>query len=85
MNNNLNPQDLAQKASDDIMKNLSTDNVDGILQTLENHYETLQKTQELQIELLSEFINNLKHLQKKDRESLDFLKQRVLNHVLKNR
>ena len=85
MNNNLNPQDLAQKASDDIMKNLSTDNVDGILQTLENHYETLQKTQELQIEFLSEFIKNLKHLQKKDRESLDFLKQRVLNHVLKNR
>ncbi len=80
-----NPQDLAQKTTDEIMKSLNANSTDNILDSLQNHYDVLNRTQELQIEFLSEFIKNLKHLQQKNKESLDFLKQRVLNHVLNNK
>lgn len=78
----LNPQDLAKKTTDDIIKNLKTDNTGDVLNALQMHYDILNKTQELHIEYLSEFIKNLKNLQHKDRESLDKLKQQVLSHVL---
>ncbi len=78
----LNPQDLAKKTTDDIIKNLKTDNTDNVLDALQMHYDILNKTQELHIEYLSEFIKNLKNLQHKDKESLDKLKQQVLSHVL---
>jgi hypothetical protein len=78
----LNPQDLAKKTTDDIVKNLKTDNTNDILNALQMHYDILNKTHELHIEYLSEFIKNLKNLQHKDRESLDRLKQQVLSHVL---
>ncbi len=79
----LSPQDLAKKTTDDIIKNLKTDNTDGVLNALQNHYDILNKTQELHIKFLSEFINNLKNLQHKDKESLDKLKEQVLSHILK--
>ena len=86
MQTTLNPQDLAKKTTDEIMNNLDTENdADSILNSLRSHYEVLNKTQELQIEFLSEFVKNIKHLHKKDKDSLDFLKQRVLTHVLKNK
>lgn len=85
MQTTLSPQDLAKQTTDDIMKNLKTNTTDGILDSLQSHYEVLNRTQELQIEFLSEFIKNLKHLQQKNKDSLDFLKQRVLDHVLKNK
>jgi len=78
----LNPQDLAKKTTDDIIKNLKTDNTDDVLNALQMHYDILNKTQEMHIEYLSEFIKNLKNLQHKDKESLDNLKQQVLSHVL---
>lgn len=78
----LNPQDLAKKTTDDIIKSLKTDATDDILGALQMHYDILNKTQELHIEFLSEFIKNLKTLQHKDKESLDNLKQQVLSHVL---
>lgn len=81
----LKPQDLAQKTSDAIMKSLDLNTSESLLDSLQNHYDVLNRTQEMQIEFLSEFIKNLKHLQQKDKDSLDFLKQRVLNHVLKNK
>jgi len=85
MQNTLSPQDIATQTTDDIMKKMDTDTTDNLLNSLQNHYDVLNKTQELQIEFLSEFIKNLKHLQNQNKESLDFLKQRVLNHVLKNK
>jgi len=85
MQTTLNPQDLAKKTTDEIIENLNTNTTDNLLDSLQNHYEVLNKTQEMQIEFLSEFIKNLKHLQQKNKDSLDFLKQRVLNHVLKNK
>jgi hypothetical protein len=78
----LNPQDLAKKTTDDIIKSLKTDDTDDVLGALQMHYDVLNKTQELHIEFLSEFIKNLKNLQHKDKESLDNLKQQVLSHVL---
>jgi hypothetical protein len=78
----LNPQDLAKKTTDDITKNLKTDNTDDVLNALQMHYDILNKTQEMHIEYLSEFIKNLKNLQHKDKESLDNLKQQVLSHIL---
>ncbi len=78
----LNPQDLAKKTTDDIIKNLKTDDTDDVLNALQTHYDILNKTQELHIEFLSEFIKNIKNLQHKDKESLDSLKQQVLSHVL---
>ncbi len=80
----LNPQDLAQKTADDIVKNLEPDTSAGVLDALQLHYEVLNKTQQMHIDFLSEFIKNLKTLQSKDKESLDGLKQQVLTHVLKN-
>lgn len=85
MQNTLSPQDLATKTTDDIIKKMDADTADNLLSSLQNHYDVLNKTQELQIEFLSEFIKNLKHLQNQNKESLDFLKQRVLSHVLKNK
>lgn len=85
MQNTLSPKDLAQKTTDQLMKDLEKDTADNILDSLQNHYNVLNRTQELQIEFLTEFIKNLKHLQNQNKESLDFLKQRVLNHVLKSK
>lgn len=78
----LNPKDLAKKTTDDIIKNLKTGTSDDVLGALQTHYDILNKTQELHIEFLSEFIKNIKKLQHKDKESLDNLKQQVLSHVL---
>lgn len=78
----LSPKDLAKKTTDDIIKNLKTDSTDGVLEALQMHYDVLNKTQELHIEFLSEFIKNIKNLQHKDKESLDSLKHQVLSHVL---
>jgi hypothetical protein len=78
----LNPKDLAKKTTDDIIKNFKSDNTDDVLGALQMHYDILNKTQELHIEFLSEFIKNIKNLQHKDKESLDNLKQQVLSHVL---
>ncbi len=80
----LSPKDLAQKTADDIAKNLEPDKTAGVLDALQLHYEVLNKTQQMQIDFLSEFIKNLKTLQNKDKESLDKLKQQVLSQVLQN-
>lgn len=80
----LSPKDLAQKTSEDIIKNLKSDDTEDILSALQRHYDISNKTQELHIEYLSDFIKNLKTLQHKDKESLDNLKKQVLSHVLKN-
>ncbi len=84
MQDTLSPKDLAQKTADDIVKNLESDNDDNVLHALQLHYDVLNRTQQLHIDFLSEFIKNLKDLQTKDKESLDVLKQHVLSHVLKN-
>lgn len=85
MQTTINPKDLAKQAADQMMQDLSTNNDKNILDSLQNHYDVLNRTQELQIEFLTEFIKNLKHLQQQNKESLDFLKQRVLNHVLNSK
>lgn len=82
MQNTLSPKDLAKKTTDDIVKSLKTDDTDSVLNALQTHYDVLNKSQELHIEFLSEFIKNLKNIQHKDKESLDNLKQQVLSHVL---
>ena len=74
----LNPKDLAQKTADDIVKNLEPDSNDSVLYALQLHYDVLNRTQQMHIDFLSEFIKNLKNLQTKDKESLDALKQQVL-------
>ena len=84
MQNTLNSQDLAQQTADDIVKNLKPKDSDEILDALKTHYEVLNKTQQMHIDFLSEFIKNLKNLQTKDKESLDNLKKQVLSHVLKS-
>jgi hypothetical protein len=84
MQNTLSPKDLANKTSNDVINNLKSDTTEGILHTLQNHYDVLNKTQQMHIDFLSEFVKNLKTLQKKDMESLDNLKKQVLSHVLKN-
>jgi hypothetical protein len=85
MQNTLSPKDLANKTSDEVIANLKSDNnTDDVLRTLQNHYDVLNKTQQMHIDFLSEFVKNLKTLQKKDMESLDNLKKQVLSHVLKN-
>lgn len=81
----LNPKDLAQKATDDIIKKLEPNSNDEVLDALQKHYEVLSRTQQMHIDFLSEFIKNLKTLQNKDKESFDGLKQQVLSHVLKNK
>ncbi len=81
----LDQQTLVQKTTDDLMKELENNSQDNILDSLQNHYNILNKTQELQIQFLTEFIKNLKHLQQQNKESLDFLKQRVLHHVLNSK
>lgn len=84
-NTTLDQQTLVQKTTDDLMKELENNSQDNILDSLQNHYNILNKTQELQIQFLTEFIKNLKHLQQQNKESLDFLKQRVLHHVLNSK
>ena len=84
MQNTLNSQNLAQNTADDIVNNLKTNSNDEILDALKNHYEVLNRTQQIHIEFLSEFIKNLKNLQNKDKESLDNLKKQVLSNMLKN-
>jgi hypothetical protein len=84
MQDTLNSQDLAQQTADDIVNNLKTNSSDEILDALKTHYEVLNRTQQMHIDFLSEFIKNLKNLQTKDKESLDNLKKQVLSHVLKN-
>lgn len=80
----LSPNDLAQKTADDIVKKLEPNAGSEVLSALQLHYEVLNKTQQLHIDFLSEFIKNIKTLQNKDKESLDSLKQQVLTHVLQN-
>lgn len=80
----LSPNDLAQKTADDIVKKLEPNAGNEVLSALQLHYEVLNKTQQLHIDFLSEFIKNIKTLQNKDKESLDSLKQQVLTHVLQN-
>lgn len=78
-------QDVAQQTADDIIKNLETEETpDDIMNALQRHYDVLNRTQQMHIEFLSEFITNLKQLQTKDKESLDNLKQKVLKQVLQN-
>jgi hypothetical protein len=84
MQDTLNPQDLAQKTTQEIMDSLKPNNTEDILAALQKHYDVLNKTQEIYIEFLTGFVDNLKHLQRKDKESLDDLKKQVLTHVLKN-
>lgn len=84
MQNTLSPKDLADKTSNDVMNNLKSDNAEDILSALQNHYDILNKTQQIQIDFITEFVKNLKTLQRKDAESLDNLKKQVLSHVLKN-
>ena len=84
MQNTLSPKDLADKTSNDVINNLKSDNTEDILSALQNHYDILNKTQQIQIDFLTEFVKNLKTLQRKDTESLDNLKKQVLSHVLKN-
>lgn len=84
MQDTLNPQDLAQKTTREIMDSLKPNNTEDILAALQKHYDVLNKTQEMYIEFLTGFVDNLKHLQRKDKESLDDLKKQVLTHVLKN-
>ena len=85
MQNTLSPKDLANKTSDEVIANLKSDNnTDDVLRTLQNHYDVLNKTQQMHIDFLSEFVKNLKTLQKNDMESFDNLKKQVLSHVLKN-
>lgn len=55
---------------------------EDVLAALQNHYDVLNKTQQLYIDFLTEYIDNLKKLQQKDRASLDELKQKVLQHIL---
>jgi len=80
----LNSQDLAQKTADNIVSSLKSDSADDVLNALQLHYDVLNRTQQMHIEFLSGFIQNLKNLQQKDKESLDGLKQQVLSHVLQN-
>ena len=77
-------QDLAQQTADDIIKNLEIETPDDVMDALQRHYDVLNRTQQMHIEFLSEFITNLKQLQNKDKESLDNLKQKVLRQVLQN-
>lgn len=84
MQNTLNSQKLAQQTADDVVNNLKTNSNDEILDALKMHYEVLNRTQQMHIEFLSEFIKNLKNLQNKDKESLDNLKKQVLSNMLKN-
>ncbi len=84
MQDTLNPQDLAQKAADDVIRNTQPDEAENVIGALQKHYDVLNKTQEIHIEFLSEFIKNLKNLQQRDKESLDNLKKQVLSHVLNN-
>ena len=85
MQNTLSATDLAKQTADQLMKVLEPKEADNILSSLQNHYDVLNRTQEMQIEFLTEFIKNLKNLQQQNKESLDFLKQRVLHHVLNNK
>ena len=85
MQNTLSATDLAKQTTDQLMKELEPKEADNILSSLQNHYDVLNRTQEMQIEFLTEFIKNLKNLQQQNKESLDFLKQRVLHHVLNNK
>ncbi len=85
MQNTLSATDLAKQTADQLMKELEPKEADNILSSLQNHYDVLNRTQEMQIEFLTEFIKNLKNLQQQNKESLDFLKQRVLHHVLNNK
>jgi len=84
MQDTLNSQGLAQKTANDIIKNLEVDSNQSVLDALKMHYDVLNRTQQMHIDFLSEFIKNLKTLQTKDKESLDNLKKQVLSHVLKN-
>ena len=84
MQNTLSPKDLAIRTTDDIMNDLKSDSTDTLLNSLEMHYDVLNRTQELHIEYLSELVKNLKVLQRKDKESLEMLKKQVLSHVLKS-
>lgn len=77
-------QDLAQQTADDIMTNLEKETPDDVMDALQRHYDVLNRTQQMHIDFLSEFIANLKQLQNKDKESLDNLKQKVLRQVLQN-
>ena len=79
----LSPQDLAKQTTDEIIESLESENSSDVLAAIQRHYDILNKTQGLQIEFLSEFIQNLKNLQQKDKASLDALKQQVISHILK--
>ncbi len=77
-------QNLAQQTADDIMTNLEKETPDDVMDALQRHYDVLNRTQQMHIDFLSEFIKNLKQLQNKDKESLDNLKQKVLRQVLQS-
>jgi ATP-dependent protease HslVU (ClpYQ) ATPase subunit len=77
--------DLAELTADEIVKNLNQESSEDILQSLQKHYDIVNKTQELHIEFLTEFVKNIKELKKQDKESLDNLKKQVLSHVLKSK
>lgn len=55
-----------------------------ILDSLQQHYTTLESNQKLYIDYLSEFVEKIKTAQHTDKESLAQLKKQVLKHVLQS-
>ncbi len=82
MQNILNPKDLAKKITDNILKDMSSMDIDNILYSLEKYYTNENKKQELKIKFLSEFEEQLKYLKNKDKDSIDGLKSVILKKIL---
>lgn len=82
MQNILNPKDLAKKNTDNILKDISSMDIDDILYSLEKYYTNENKKQELKIKFLSEFEEQLKYLKNKDKDSIDGLKSVILKKIL---
>ena len=77
------PIALADQTSNEIMQTLKSElETESMLSALQNHYDTLHKSQEMYIDYLTEFIQKLKGAQQKDKESLTNLKKEVLRHIL---
>lgn len=78
------PQTLANQTLKEVEHTFTQDalNETNVLNALQEHYETLQKNQELYINYLGEFIERIKTTQHQDKESLAQLKKQVLKHVL---
>lgn len=80
---NINPDDLAKEASQEIFATLKQEaETRGILSALQTHYDTLNKSQEMYIDYLTELVQKLKETQNQDKTSLSNLKKEVLRHIL---